>query len=276
MSLHDDFEESKRIASELQQLHVGAAEAYGETKNQLIVIQPFWEELEKKAGSGSDYFEVFESGRANLAALTSTLRNAAEIYKPQLPVAVTAAISADYLASNTVSACIILQKIGFEPVGYDPKTVPAPDYRNRKDLGVKLGKLDSTLGKTCDQIYQSLYVSTADPERAAMLMARQAWDHLFGKLAPDIEVRDSQYWSVIDPAKPHLVTRPQRILYAAYTHVRDEKKRNLILASSKAMLALYDELQRAHTRGELDRSKATNDLATIYAWLVLWADALDL
>jgi hypothetical protein len=276
MSLHDDFEESKRIASELKRKHVDAAEAYGETKNQLIAVQPFWEELERKAGGGSDLFAVFESGRANVAALTVTLRNAAEIYKPELPVAMTAAISADYIASNTASACINLQKFGFKPVGYDPKTVSAPDYRDRKDLGDKLSKLDPALGKTCEQIYQSLYVSTADPERAAMLMARQAWDHLFDKLAPDNEVRDSQHWSMIDPAKPNLVTRSQRILYAAYTHVRDEKKRNLILASSTAMRELYDALQKAHTRGELDRSKAITDLATIYAWLVLWADALGL
>jgi hypothetical protein len=276
MGLHDNFEEGKRIAAELQRQHADAAEAYGQTKVFLNDVQPFWEALEEKANDCEEFSRVFVSGEANVAALTVTLRNTAQLYKPEVAVAATAAISASYIASNTASTYGTLLELGFKPVGYDPETVRAPDYRNRKDLGEKLSKLDPALGKVCQQIYQSVYGSTADPERAAMFMARQTWDHFFDKLAPKVEVRASKYWSQIDQKDPDLVTRTQRIKYAAYTHVKDETKRDMILASSKQMRLLYDELQKAHDRGELDRPKALRDLTTIYGWLVQWADALGL
>ena len=40
------------------------------------------------------------------------------------------------------------------------------------------------------------------------------------------------------------------------------------------MLDLYQELNRAHERGEINKLKALRSLNTMYSWLIEWADAL--
>jgi len=211
-----------------------------------------------------------------VASLATELHKANQIHKSPELTAGTAAFSASYLAANTVSSFSTLQTLGFNPGAYDPKSVPAPDFRDRKDLGQRLRKLDPSLGDVCEQIFQSLYGNTADPARSALFMARQTWDHLSESWLQmkrcelrNIGIRQTRN-------KSDLVTRTQRIEYAAHTHVKDEGKRTLLLATSKSMRTCTMSSNLPTIEPALDRSKAARDLTTIYAWLAQWADALDI
>lgn len=73
-----------------------------------------------------------------------------------------------------------------------------------------------------------------------------------------------------------MVTREERFKYAVEHHVKNGQSKALLLAASKQMLELYQGLNRAHERGELDKTKARHSVNSMYLWLVQWADALGL
>jgi hypothetical protein len=49
----------------------------------------------------------------------------------------------------------------------------------------RFSQFDPALGQTYQEIWEALYGTRADPERAALYLIRQAFDQLFAKLAPD-------------------------------------------------------------------------------------------
>ena len=276
MSLHNDFEEAKKHAEQLQMKHAAAAQAYGHTKYQLTAIQPFWEQLEQRVEDNPNLRPMFQSGQANISAMAVSLLSMAKSADDSLRSAETASLSANYLVTNTATTYSFVQSGVAEPISFELTSVLLPDYRNRRDLAERFAKLDPALGKVCLEIWEALYGTVADPERAALYMLRQTWDHLFDKLAPDPEVRLSKHWVQTSAEKPLLVTRGQRIAYAIDTHVIDDVNKQMLASSSEQMINQYDDLNRAHKRGEFDRHKALDTLTSIYAWLDQWANALKL
>lgn len=276
MSLHSDFEEAKKLADEMQKKHAEAAQAYGHTKHVLTHIQPFWEQLQQRAETVEALLPFVQSGHANVAAVAASMRTSSKKWGDISQDAQSVALSASYMGSSTSTAHSTFLNVTAEPVVYDPARLRLPSYLDKKNLADRFAKIDPALGKVCREIWESLYGTAADPERAALFMLRQTWDHFFWKLSPDDKVRGSKHWSKTSEAKPDLVTRAQRIAYAIDTHVVDPQKKLLLAAATDQMVLLYDELNRAHARGEFNREKAINSLTTIYAWLEQWADATNL
>lgn len=115
-----------------------------------------------------------------------------------------------------------------------------------------------------------------DKERAALFLIRQSFDHLFDILAPDEKVRASKYWKPKEGDKPNQVYRIERIEYASYSHIADPLRANTLAATSKQMNEVYNLLNQAHERGELNIDKAMKALRAMKSMLDEWADALDL
>ena len=105
-------------------------------------------------------------------------------------------------------------------------------------------------------------------------MLRQTWDHLFGFLAPEEDVRESPFFTLKPEPRPNQVTRLERIKFALDRHVRDAQQKALLEATSVQMIDLYNTLNAAHTRGDIDRAKSRAALNSLYQWLTQWADAL--
>lgn len=106
-------------------------------------------------------------------------------------------------------------------------------------------------------------------------MMRQSWDHLFDYLAPDSEVRDTEFFTPKEGDKPDMVTRDERLKFTISKRIKVKNDQERLLAASKQMLSLYQELNRAHKRGEINRTKAVKSLHAVYDWMVQWVDALE-
>jgi hypothetical protein len=132
------------------------------------------------------------------------------------------------------------------------------------------------LAKVCHQVFQILYGTDADAIRSAMLTMRQAYDHFISRLAPDDKVRESEFFTTKKDNKPDLVTRKERLKYAAETRVKNEDKRKLLIASDNHTLETYEVFQRAHVRGPIDESVAKDAILAMNSILLQWANALEL
>lgn len=79
-------------------------------------------------------------------------------------------------------------------IPFSENYVPFRSPDRHKADAERFSRFDQALGKTYQEIWEALYGTRADPERGALYLIRQAFDHLFDKLAPDDEVRRSSYW----------------------------------------------------------------------------------
>jgi len=120
-----------------------------------------------------------------------------------------------------------------------------------------------------------LYGTRSDPERVALYEMRQTYDHFFACLAPDEEVRKSKYYHEKSGNDKGKVFREERILYAANKHIKDSEKAKTLIASADHMLEVYNSLNRAHNRGELNKVKAFRSLEEMRTILEDWIDAIE-
>ncbi len=134
--------------------------------------------------------------------------------------------------------------------------------------------LDPELGSLYRSVWESFYAAIDQRERKALFSMRQLYDHLFDILAPDDEVRNSPYFREKTGKNPNQVHRSERIKYAANVRVVDKEVAAFLEAQDATMLALYEELNRAHKRGTLNRQEVKKVLKGMQALLELWIDAL--
>jgi hypothetical protein len=90
------------------------------------------------------------------------------------------------------------------------------------------------------------------------------------------EVRKSPYWQQKEKKSRDKVWRDERIKFAANKHVKDKARRSTLLASSKHMLDVYQALNRAHERGDLNQVKARQALTEMLIFLEDWANSIGL
>ena len=70
------------------------------------------------------------------------------------------------------------------------------------------------------------------------------------------------------------MARRHRIEFLAKAKIKDEHSRLLVLQSTQNFLDVYDELNHAHIRGELDEDKAKDAVYAGSALLATWLKAL--
>lgn len=148
---------------------------------------------------------------------------------------------------------------------------------NRFDkYALQLDKFDCELGKVYRSIWSSLLGNQENPERTAMYQMRQAYDHFFDIIAPDDEVRRSQYFRKKTDGDPDRVSRKERLHYAANTRIRDQALRDLLLGQDDYMIELYQRLNKAHNRGSIDSKEAKESLNAMRTMLEQWIDAINI
>jgi hypothetical protein len=145
-----------------------------------------------------------------------------------------------------------------------------------EQYALRLDKLDTELGKVYRSTWSSLLGNKENPERAAMYQMRQAYDHFFYIIAPDDEVRKSQYFQEkVD--KPHdRVSRKERLHYAANLKIKDQDLHDLLLGQNDYMIELYQRLNKAHERSSIDSKEAKETLNAMRVMLEQWIDAINI
>jgi len=267
------IDETVARLDDIHQTLVEEAIQVGYARDALLALRPHWMGIANASTTNPEAAQIYASGLNLLAALRDEVRAQQSAVTPLrgLFTPTSGSIGSLINATGTTASFVAIEYD--VPTNYLP--FPAPDQH--EEYGERLAKLDSSLGKTYLEIWEALYSTRSEPERAALYLIRQAFDHFFEKLAPDGDVRRSSYWTrKTEPGKEDQVWREERIKYALAVRVKDTVRANTLAASTKHMLDVYQGLNRAHERGELDKEKARWALEEMRSILENWADAVRL
>lgn len=154
-----------------------------------------------------------------------------------------------------------------------PPLVPW-ERRRVEHFATTLAKLDPNLGNLARAAWEHYYAGTAEGARAALTSMRQLFDDLFRLLAPDDEVRNSTSFTQKPTEKANLVTRPERLHYAAHRYIKDDALRDVLLSDESELIKLYKELNQLHKpAGAISDAAARQTLVAMQDLLERWVVA---
>lgn len=274
----DDFEKPEEIiddiTSRLDDLHekfVEESANIGYTRDAFQLVRPTWERLGNSETSDPDSIDLYETNYQFLRSFRNEVRSYQEMATPFLGLFNnTAGTVSAFISASSTTAAFVVNSTDYALPDYSVFLTPSQHETNTK----RFLAFDESLGKTYQKIWEVLYGTRADPERAALYLIRQSFDHLFGKLAPDNEVRNSPFWALKEGDKPEQIWRAERVRYAAFTHIKDRARSETLMASSNHMLSVYKALNRAHEQKNIDRVKARKALEEMRTFLEDWANAV--
>lgn len=264
------------IVSRLDELHekfVETSANIGYARDAIQSMRPVWERLGNSETTDPDAMYLYKTNYKFLLLFRDEVRAYQEMATPIFGLFNNTAGTASTFVSATGTTDVFIGNVA----DYAPSDFLVFLTPNQHEIYTKrFMAFDEALGKTYQEIWEVLYGTRADPERAALYLIRQSFDHLFDKLAPDDEVRKSPFWTLKKGDKPEQVWRDEKIQYAAFSHVKDKSRSETILASSKHMLSVYQALNRAHERKNINRAKARQALEEMLSFLEDWANAIGL
>jgi len=152
---------------------------------------------------------------------------------------------------------------------------PFAEWETKKanSYAAKLAKLDPELGRLYGSVWPQFYGGTGSSERSALLAMREAFDQFFRLLAPDDKVRKSKYFKTKTGNNETQVWRRERMEFALNEWIADSAMRDLLRAQVTAMLDQYNELNKLHKDGKLDRDNTKKTLLAMEKLMEQWIDA---
>jgi hypothetical protein len=274
----DDLENPEHIIDEIDSMlgdlkarFVEGAIHFGQEQERIKVIRPEWEKLSSANVSDPNQVQIYASGVQALAAYRDELRDYKNVVYPFTDEVLRYSPSTGSTVSVTSSTTTLISITTPDLTSY----ILEPSIEENKEIQNKLRNIDPSLEKTYSAIREVLYGTVSDPERGALYLIRQTFDHFFGTLAPDDAVRSSKFFRPkIDKDKDN-VTRHERLMYAAHTHIENNSRRKALIASFRHMLDVYEGLNRAHTRGTLNPEQTRVALREMLVLLQEWIRAID-
>lgn len=252
---------------------VEQAAEVGYARDLLIAAKPLWTKMADATAGSASPPAVYSSGVSLLCAYRDEVRSNAKlvvgIEGPSRSLLNSAVQLCAATGSTASFSATTLGAVTPPPVAHTPE--------RHEECARRLSLLDESLAKTYRAIWELLYATRQDPVRAALWEVRQAFDHLFSLLSPDDVVRLSEYWvRKTDLKAPDLVTRSERITYAAHTWATTTERKETLLIATEHMIDVYQRLNVAHQRGQLDEPKARAALHEMLSLLECWAYAIDI
>ncbi len=249
---------------------VDTATRIGQYRNSLEAVRPIWEQLGSLASYDPDAKQIYTTGVSSLAAYRDQLQSTEKSFKSSIDeIQGMFSPIASIVSTSGSTASFFLPEVSDTTLKPLYIVTPVDQYEAYVE---RFTRFDPDLGKTYKEIWEALYGTRADPERASLYLMRQAFDHFFDKLAPDDEaIRRSPYW---ERNSENQVTRKDRIKFAANKRITDPAKAKTLIASAEHMVEVYTGLNIAHKRGELDKNKARSALEEMRSILQDWADAI--
>ncbi len=150
-------------------------------------------------------------------------------------------------------------------------------YQRHKEYEARFRNIDATLGRTYGELIEVIHATAKDPTRSAMFLARQLFDHFFDVIAPDEDVRSSQFWrpKLTNESKdPNAVWKNERLSFAAFSRVKDQFRKQTLEAMSKQTIDLYQLLNIAHTRGPINEAQSSHAVESMIRLLQQWIDSI--
>lgn len=264
-------EDIDRRLKEIQQKFASASEQTGYAQKAVSSGKPYWKSADRIFSEGS-VDEILASGYRLLESFDEQVRSLDEQSEGFISQVHSVMGTASFVASATSSTATV----SGHPIDFDPE--PVRQFRYTFDVhdeyAGKFSQLDPSLGQTFKGIKSAYLGSTIESLRQALFLARQTYDHLFGALVDDKEVKKQNWWSPENMKKPDTVSRPQRIRYAAEKYVKDPRQRKVLIDGAQHMNDVYQKLQKLHKRGSLDEEKDKDALFEMLNLLRIWVDAI--
>jgi hypothetical protein len=274
----DDLENPEKIIDEIDSMlgdlkgrFIEGAIRFGQEQERIQVIRPEWEKLASAYISDPEQVQIYASGVHALAAYRDELRDYKNSVFPLTDDILRYSPSTSGTVSVTSSTTTIISTRMPDLTSY----ILEPSVEENREIQSKLSSIDPALEKTYSAIREILYGTVSDPERGALYLIRQTFDHFFATLAPDDSVRSSKFFKQKGEKDKNSVTRHERLMYAAHTHIGNTSRRKALIASFRHMLDVYDGLNRAHTRGTLNIEQARVALREMLVLLQDWIRAID-
>jgi len=268
----DIIDEMEETLDDLHTEFTEAASVIGEEKERIQAIRPVWQSLAESDTDSTEYADVYHTGVHALGAYRDQLNDMRDQYGN---IGSQVREISSSMASTVAITAVTHSFFSRGLVSITPAPPTLPPKEETKDVEAALLKLDPALHATYLGVRETLYGTRSDPERAALYEIRQVFDHFFSILAPDDQVRESKYWSPKDGEKSNMVTRDERLRYAANTHARTPILARTLIGSSRHMLSVHDALNSAHKRGELDANKARYSIREMDTLLRQWITSTD-
>lgn len=263
------FQEALKAAENLHKKLSSLAEDTGYVMNVITITKPRLDMLYIKAQDDPTAYPIVASGVDFLKGLTNKFTTLTE-FTDGLATRFPSLIN----STGTFSSSTDTGSVLFNP-NYESKPLPvAPTRKSRDDYSAKLKDLNTSLGKTYEQVWQTYLATSSEPHRSALFMMRTLFDNFFAWLAPDNEVRNSPFWHKKEGDKPDQIWRSERLTYALKKHIKDENRQMILEATAKQIGALYEAANAAHNRGSLDEDKASKTLMAMESFLKDWLDSL--
>lgn len=280
----DDLENPEHIIDEIYSMFgdlkarfVEGAIYFGQEQERIQSIRPEWQKLSSGDVSDPGQAQIYASGVHVLAAYRDELRDYKNLVSPQIDGILRYSPSTSGTVSVTSSTgTLTMSTFASTPPPNLTSYILEPSIEENKEIQNKLTNIDPALEKTYSAIREVFYGTASDPERAALYLIRQTFDHFFGALAPDDAVRTSKFFKPKADKDKEKVTRHERLMYASHTHIGNNSRRKSLIASFRHMLDVYDGLNRAHIRGTLNPAQARAALREMLVLLQEWIRAIDL
>lgn len=260
------------IADKLHQRCTKDANLTGYIKDRLRANEPNWNALLVCSPDDPEINMTVASGEVTIRTCNQQLNQIYTQLPDQSAMLTTLARSVETFDSTSASVTNAISI--FKGIECEPHPCPFIEHEDNLSRAKRLEKLDYNLAETYRQVWETLHGTRSDPERSAMLQMRQAYDHFFGILAPDDEVRKSPVWKKKDGEKPDSVSRAERIEYAALTQIKDKERAKMLSALVNPILMVYKKLNQAHKRGKLNPKNARDAVLAMDKILSDWLDAL--
>lgn len=258
---------------DLKARFVESAIHFGQEQERIQKIRPEWEKLSSTDVFDEEQAQIYASGVRALAAYRDEMNDYKKVVFQFTDDLLQQSPSSDSTVALTTSTTSFVLSVSTPDL---TSYILEPTQSENEDILKKLRAIDPALEKTYSAIREVLYGTVSDPERAALYLIRQTFDHLFGALAPDDLVRSSKFFKLKDGKDENLVTRHERLMYAAHTHISNSSHRNGLIASFRHMLDLYDGLNRAHTRGVVNPEQARVALHEMLVLLQDWIRSINM
>lgn len=262
----------KHRLKQIQQKAAQATKKVGYAHEVISAGEPYWQALDDPFKSGQ-VDEVLASGYDVLQSLHRQVE-ATDLQSSELLGQVEGIMSNTSMYAGVTAATVSFSGLTLD---FDSEHLRKLSYsfERHDEYQRKLEALDSALSRTFGGIRDAYFGASSDSLRQALFQARQTVDHFFNALIPDdMEVMQQSWWSPDDPKKPQVISRPQRIRYAAEKHVRDRNQREVLIQGARHMNKVYDALQMLHTRGTLDEARAKDVLFEMLSLIRTWVDSI--
>lgn len=145
-----------------------------------------------------------------------------------------------------------------------------------EDLAARLSEHAPDLGSLAISAWEQYHAGTAEGARASLSATRELFNKFFRAIAPDDEVRESEFFSPKEGANPDKVHRSERLRYAAHRYVNDSTLRAVLIGREREILKTYDELNRVHAAaGPIDETSSRRTVVAMQGQLEQWVHAVD-